>query len=74
MSDPMSERTYTLNLDGPSLRKQRELLDRLANEFSGSLWRKDRETIDGLINLLDALADQAHDRYGEDCLLGSGSV
>jgi len=65
--------TYRLTLDGPSLRDQRELLMQLQNLFTLSpttLVRPDeKQLLEGLINLTDAIADQAHDRYGVDCLL-----
>ena len=65
-----------LNLDGPLFRTQRELLLRLAD-----LARRkqpyepvpgDEAMLEGLVDLTDPLADQAHDRYGIDCLLQDG--
>ena len=58
---------YALHLDGESLRKQRILLSELQKRVIGN--PPDVETLDGLINLLDELADQAHDRHGIDGLL-----
>ena len=65
--------SYDLIMGGPELRTQRGLLLRL----TGSLHRGERpqldpgdvEPLEGLINLTDAIADQAADRYGIDCLL-----
>ncbi|HBO44909.1 MAG TPA: hypothetical protein DD670_13470 [Planctomycetaceae bacterium] len=58
---------YALHLDGPALQKQRRLLLEISNRVVGN--PPDVETLDGLINLLDDLADQAHDRHGIDGLL-----
>jgi fructose 1,6-bisphosphatase len=64
---------YDLHLDGPAFRAQRELLLRIAD-----LARRkhpyepapgDEALLEGLLNLTDAIADQAHDQYGIDCLL-----
>ena len=64
---------YSLNIDGPLFRKQRELLMKIAD-----LARKKQPysptpgeavLLDGLVELTDELADQAHDRHGIDCLL-----
>lgn len=61
------------NIDGPLFRRQRELLFKLADQASNSkpcqLTETDRELLEGLINLTDAIADEAHDRYGINCLL-----
>ena len=65
---------YTLNIDGKLFRSQRELLMKIADlarrkrpcspmPGDGALW-------EGLLELTDELADQAHDRHGIDCLLG----
>ena len=60
------------NIDGPLFRQQRELLIKLADQASNSrpcsLTERDRELLEGLINLTDAIADEAHDRYGKNCL------
>jgi hypothetical protein len=65
---------YTLNIDGKLFRSQRELLMKIADlarqkqpysPIPGEevLW-------EGLLELTDAIADQAHDQHGIDCLLG----
>lgn len=60
---------YGLRLDGPLLRDQRRFLlqwlDRAASQA-------ERDLLEGLTGLLDAIADQAHDQYGIDCLLDNG--
>ena len=67
--------SYTLTLDGPLFRKQREFLLRLsegvrAKEATPPQLPADaEEVLEGLISLTDQIADQAHDRYGIDCLL-----
>jgi hypothetical protein len=64
---------YAFHIDGPLFRKQRELLMKIAD-----LARKKQPysptpgeavLLDGLVELTDELADQAHDRHGIDCLL-----
>ena len=64
---------YSLNIDGPLFRKQRELLMKIAD-----LVRQkrpygptpgDEVLLEGLLGLTDELADQAHDQHGIDCLL-----
>ncbi len=66
-------KNYALDLDGKLFRAQRELLLRIAD-----LARRkqpyepapgDDHLLEGLLGLTDAVADQAHDRYGIDCLL-----
>jgi len=65
--------SYSLNIDGPDFRKQRQLLLKLRGLAAGRIPNVpdpgDRELLEGLIELTDALADQAHDRHGIDCLL-----
>ena len=65
---------YDLQLDGPLFRAQRELLLKIANLAQDKqpyeLAPGDLDLLDGLINLTDAIADQAHDEHGIDCLLG----
>jgi hypothetical protein len=67
---------YTLNLDGPAFRAQRELLLRIADlvrqKRSYTPVPGDEGLLEGLLNLTDAIADQAHDRHGIDCLLPDG--
>lgn len=65
--------SFSLNIDGPEFRRQRALLlkllartQRLVPPTSSP---DEKELLEGLINLTDAIADQAHDRYGVDCLL-----
>jgi hypothetical protein len=60
-------KTYSMVLDGPLFRRQRRLLMDLAHEFEGHGERA--ELLEGLITLTDAIADQAHDNHGIDCLL-----
>jgi hypothetical protein len=70
---PARGREYLLDIDGPLFRQQRAFL--LA--FSGRLRRNKRvrtndidvTLLEGLIERTDAIADQAHDRHGIDCLL-----
>jgi hypothetical protein len=70
----MSEmKPYTLDVDGPLFRAQRELLLRITDHAQ----RKqpyvptpgDEELLEGLIGLTDSIADQARDRYGIECLI-----
>ena len=60
-------------IDGPTFRKQRQLLLRLAClAREGQAYRvidADQDLLDGLVNLTDVIADQSHDKYGVDCLL-----
>jgi hypothetical protein len=64
---------YGLNIDGPLFRRQRELLMRFAIAVRGKQTYKpkpgDEDLLEGLLSLTDAIADQAHDRHGIDCLL-----
>ena len=68
-----NDRTYRLHLDGKLFRSQRELLMRLGALVHQKQAYKpkpgDEELLEGLLNLTDAIADQAHDQYGIDCLL-----
>jgi len=57
---------YSLRIDGPLLRRQRQLLLRLHGQMAAG---KDRELLEGLVELTDEIADQAHDQHGLDCLL-----
>ena len=68
-----ARKTYCLEIDGPQLRAQRQLLLRLKQCMNqGIPLASDPEhedLLEGLINLTDAIADQAHDQHGIDCLL-----
>ena len=64
---------YELRLDGKLFRTQRELLLRIADlarrkQRLGPAPGDDR-LLEGLLGLTDSIADQAHDRYGIECLL-----
>jgi hypothetical protein len=68
------ERRYSLKIDGPLLREQRQLLLKVldaACRKTPFLFQddNDRNLLEGLFEMLDEIADQAHDRYGIDCLL-----
>ena len=69
----VNEKSYLLDIDGPKFRKQRELLFLLMEAADESrpfeLGPEQFELLDGLVNLTDAIADQAQDNYGIDCLL-----
>jgi hypothetical protein len=60
----MATLPYDLNIDGPLLRRQRGWLLGIAPRSDDEINLRE-----GLLNLLDAIADQAHDKYGIDCLL-----
>ncbi len=64
---------YALRIDGPQFRAQRQLLLNLtqwAKRQAPLVSDPDLETLlNGLINLTDEIADQAHDNYGVDCLI-----
>jgi hypothetical protein len=64
---------YTLHIDEPLFRQQRELLARIADLTGRGRRYKpmpgDGPLLEGLVELTDAIADQAHDRHGIDCLL-----
>ena len=76
----MSElKFYAMRIDGPLFRSQRLLLLRLVDTtFCGKPYAppsgEDRNLFDGIIELLDEIADQAHDRHGIDCLLDGEAV
>jgi hypothetical protein len=65
-----------LRLDGQLFRAQRELLLRVADlAREGQPYEPapgDEAILEGLLNLTDSLADQAHDRHGIDCLSDEG--
>jgi hypothetical protein len=59
--------TYRLRIDGPLLRQQRKVLIGI---IAGQEHTEEpQKALDGLLDLLDEIADQAHDRHGIDCLL-----
>jgi hypothetical protein len=64
---------YALKIDGPQLRAQRQLLLKLmpwVKRQTPLVSDPDHENLlNGLINLTDEIADQAHDNYGVDCLI-----
>jgi hypothetical protein len=70
MSD---EKQYTLHIDGKLFRAQRNLLMTIADFARKQQPYKpvagDGQLLEGLLSLTDAIADQAHDRHGIDCLL-----
>jgi hypothetical protein len=66
---------YRLKIDGPLFRSQRQMLLQLAERVRQGLAYTpspgDAELLEGLIQLTDEIADQAHDRFGLDCLLAN---
>jgi hypothetical protein len=64
---------YVFRLDGQLFRDQRQLLLKIADlvrrkqpyEPPGG----DETLLEGLLGLIDEVADQAHDQHGIDCLL-----
>lgn len=67
---------YALSIDGPLFRRQRELLIALADDARNGrqvqLGTEHAELLEGLVELTDAIADQAHE-YGIDCLIAEVS-
>lgn len=61
------EQLYRLAIDGPKFREQREFVVQLMLDQA-----RTNEAVmplgDGILELLDEIADQAHDNYGIDCL------
>jgi hypothetical protein len=68
-----NDKIYRLHIDGALFRRQRELLMRLLAIVHGKQAYKpkpgDEELLEGVLALTDAIADQAHDQHGIDCLL-----
>ena len=64
---------YALEIDGPQFRAQRQLLLKLIPCVKRKIplvYDPDHENLlEGLINLTDEIADQAHDNYGVNCLI-----
>jgi hypothetical protein len=58
---------YALRIDGPLLAKQRQWLLELSNTVA----KDDQDVLEGVVALLDEIADQAHDQYGIASLLES---
>ena len=66
--------SYSLRIDGPLLRNQRRLLLRLSDSIRSDVpyvsnAADEKGLFEGVVSLLDEIADQAHDRHGIDCLL-----
>ena len=61
------------NINGPLFRNQRLLLLKIADLAQKKqpyiAAAGDDDLLEGLVNLTDDIADQAHDEYGIDCLL-----
>lgn len=63
---PADERqVYTFRIGGSLLREQTRLVMKLIADNGG----KDKELLEGILSLLEDIADQAHDHYGIDSLL-----
>jgi hypothetical protein len=65
---------YALRIDGPLLASQRQLLLKVMDIISRSEPYRaadpsDEEHLQGILSLLDEIADQAHDRHGLDSLM-----
>jgi len=64
---------YALHIDGQAFRAQRELLMKLTDlaqrKQAYTPAPGDEGLLEGLVELTDAVADQAHDQHGIDCLL-----
>jgi hypothetical protein len=66
------QKSYQLALDGQLFKQQRTRLlewHAVAGRRPYEFTAEDAEALAGLVNLCDALADQAHDEHGIDCLL-----
>ena len=71
--------TVDINLDGPLFKQQRLLILRLlewfrADEDTSLDASRDADLLEGLTELLDAIADQAHDNYQVDCLITEDDI
>lgn len=67
---------YALRIDGDLLRRQRQLLLKLVDSLHNKLpdtSRVQTDLLEGVLAMLDEIADQAHDQYGIDCLLDEQS-
>lgn len=70
-SEQAEAHDFKLRLDGPVFRRQREMLQRMLwqlwNKGSCEVQPDAEPLIAGLVNLTDAIADQAIDGFGIDC-------
>lgn len=64
MNDILHE--YALRIDGPLFRRQRAAL---LGVLDLKVAKDTHELLMGLVELLDEVSDQAHDRHNIDCLL-----
>jgi hypothetical protein len=63
---------YALRIDGDLLRRQRQLLLKLVDPLHRKLpdtSQVQTDLLEGVLAMLEEIADQAHDQYGIDCLL-----
>lgn len=58
-------------IDCQQFRRQRSLLYALESVLADKLTEKQLDDLDGICNLLEVLADTAHDVYGLDTLMKS---
>ena len=67
---------YALHIDGPLFRAQRQLLTKITDLAQRRQPYApapcDEGLLEGLVELTDSIADQAHDQHGVDCLLDNG--
>lgn len=61
--------SYSLRINGPTLREQRLLLERFLDSAGLPRHGDDRLLLEGIIEMLDTIADQARDQHGIDCLI-----
>lgn len=75
---PTTADELILQIDESLFRKQRQLLDDISSAaaipIDVRLSPVQVELLEGLQNLLDNLADVAHDQFGADCLLEQAGV
>lgn len=67
---------YALRIDGPLLANQRQSLLKVLGAVSRTepytpQTKEDADLLQGIVALLDEIADQAHDRHGIESLLAS---
>ena len=65
---------YALRIEGDLLRRQRQLLLELVDPLHRNMpdtpqAQHEMGLWEGIVTMLDEIADQAHDQYGIDCLL-----